>query len=110
MKQQSRPALITILCAMNFLGAFFQPVRVIRLLTTSQLEAWYGPYLSMVTVALLICTAGIWMMKRRAYSVFVALVGLQHVVHYWLGRWDSAFLFFPTLMVIVGAFYFRKMD
>ncbi|MDK9707026.1 MAG: hypothetical protein OEL83_08245 [Desulforhopalus sp.] len=105
---EERPAVITILCILGFIGVAFLVPKVFSTVAR-EIGFWYPPYLAIVGVVGLICNIGFWKMKKWGFYSYVLFVALNQIVMLSTGTWLPTALIVPVVVIIILAFYLRKM-
>jgi hypothetical protein len=104
----SRPAVITVICVIGFIGALLT-VPLIVSDSARNIGAWYPPYLALCALVGIVCMAGLWEMSRWAVFTYTAFGALNQIVLLVMGVWSVRALLIPGIVVAIGFTYLSKM-
>lgn len=93
-----RPGSITVICTVGFAGALIS-IPLIFSPITQQMHSWYPAFLLVSTVLLLVCVAGLWMMKRWAAHLYIAFVALSQIALVAMETWHILAFLIPAVTV-----------
>ncbi|MGB5159151.1 hypothetical protein [Desulfobacterium sp. N47] len=97
-EKAKRPASITIICIIGFIGAIY----IVPLVFSSkaqQVGSWYPPYLVFSIIIGLVCIAGLWIMKKWAAYTYTAFLVLNQIVLLAIGAWSVVALLIPAVVI-----------
>ena len=103
-----RPIPITIICVISFIGALVA-VPMIFSDVASAIGAWYPPLLAVSCVIGLVCTIGLWMMRKWAVYTYTAFAALNQVIMIVMGIWNPLALVIPGIVIVVMFIYISRM-
>jgi VIT1/CCC1 family predicted Fe2+/Mn2+ transporter len=108
-KKEKRPTAITVICVISFLGAlfpvlffFFSPLA--RQVFAQQFGAWSLSYMAFSTIAGLVCTVGLWLMKKWAAYAYIGLAAVNLAVGLAAGQSDI----WTSLIAVIIIFFALK--
>ena len=105
-EEQERPAIITALCLVGFIGA---PLGLVGTAMLTYSFDWIFGYAVCFTVARIVCMIGYWKMKRWGVTAYLIL-GLAHewfLIH--VGAWSLRVLFWQASVYTIGYWYLPRM-
>jgi hypothetical protein len=105
----NRPASITIICVLGFLGAV-AAVPLMMSLSLKMISPGYPTLLGVSTVAGLICMIGLWNMKQWAAIMYTGLVIVNQVFLISMGLWSPLALIVPGIIVFIALKNLDKMS
>lgn len=108
-QKAERPPGIQAFCILNFLGALLTPVLIIGYFADPGVPRWYPALLSVYIIASLLSLIGIWLMRRKALYVYIALIVLNQSLHLSMGRWNPLSLLLPLFLIGYGLRHIREM-
>jgi hypothetical protein len=100
--QTKRPLLLTVLCILSALGALVV-IPAVFSPSIRRVAIWYPEYLAFSTVIGLICTFGIWKMKKWAVILYTVMFFVAQVILISIGAWKIYGALIP--MTYAGACY-----
>ena len=103
-----RPALLTILCVLGFLGAFLKYFLVLSP-PVQEIGRAYALYLSLSTVFEILCLASLWSMRKWAVWGYLAYFLVHQGVHLWIGEWRWFAFLLQTALALTALAYYRRM-
>lgn len=106
---KERPAAITIVCILGFIGAAFT-IPLFFLKITREVGSWYPPYLGLSSVIGLICLIGLWKMKKWAAYAYAALAGVNQIVLLTTRTWNIMALIIPAIIAGIALANLKRMD
>ena len=107
-EKEKRPASITLLCVLGFIGApligflIFSPL-------AQQAGSWFSPYLILSSLVWFGCLVGLWMMRKWAAYTYTGLAVLNQVVLLGIGTWSAATLLVPGIFTFFALKNISKM-
>ena len=104
----SRPAAITVICVIGFIGGLFT-IPLIFTDIARNIGAWYPPYLAISAVLGFVCMVGLWKMRRWAVFTYAGFVALNQVVMLAMGIWNVFALLIPGIVIAIGFTHLSKM-
>ncbi|WP_153912776.1 hypothetical protein [Shewanella sp. TC10] len=105
---KKRPALISIVCILHFVGGLIS-LPIIFTDSATIVGAWYPYFLAIATLIGLATFIGLWMMKRLAAYAYIFYALVNQFVLIYTGVWVVATLVMPVLMVVLIAVYFKRL-
>ena len=106
--KSGRPASITIICIIGFLGALIT-VPLIFTVITHQVHTWYPLYLVFSFVVRVVCLVGLWMMKKWAAYTYTGFAILNQFALFPAGRWNILDLLIPAVVIFFALKNLSKM-
>jgi hypothetical protein len=103
-----RPVPITLICILSAIGALIA-IPLIFTEAARSIGTWYPPYLAFGAVLGLVCTVGLWLMRRWAVYLYTALMVLNQIVLLSMGVWNILALAIPLIVIIIGFSYLSRM-
>src|SRR5215471_21207352 len=104
----SRPAIITTLCVVMFVGVVFI-VAIIFSQSVRDIGAWYPPLLAFSAVVGFVCMIGLWKMRKWAVYGYTAFYVVNQVVLLATGLWSISALVIPGIFIAVMFSQVSKM-
>ena len=107
-KTTNRPALISIVCILGWVGSAFAILSSLLLLALGN-AVWVGVFSGVVTVVGVIILIGIWRMRRWAVLAYTGLFVVSQIVLLLLGIWNI-FSLFPVFVLLVFWYFYPEMS
>lgn len=104
-----RPALITYLCVLGFIGCLLRMYFVLAP-ALRQVSPWYPPFISVATLFLLACLYGLWRMRRWSAWALGAYLIATSLVQWSVGLLEARSLALAAALSLTSLFYYRKME
>jgi VIT1/CCC1 family predicted Fe2+/Mn2+ transporter len=113
-KREKRPTAITVICVISFLGVlfpvlifFFSPLA--RQIFAQQFGAWSLSYMAFSTIAGLVCTVGLWLMKKWAAYAYIGLAAVNLAVGLAAGQSDIWTSLIAAIIIFFALKHVAKM-
>ena len=103
-----RPIAITVICIILWVGAAF----TVWLLSSDAVWAiapWYPPLLGVSALIGVLCTIGVWMMRKWGVYGHIALTATNQVILTTTGLWSLRALLLPAIFIVVMLIYLSRM-
>lgn len=108
-EKPERPASITVICVVGFIGALFA-VPLIFSPLARMIGSWYPPYLAFSCVVGFVCMVGLWKMKKWAVYIYTGFVLLNQIVLLSMGVWNVFALIIPAIVIVIAIKNLPKMS
>ena len=108
-EKSSRPAAITVICIIGFLG-LIPAFLLIFSPASSSIGVWYPPFLALASVSGLVSFIGIWLMKKWGVYAYTGLTSLSQIVLLAKGVWSPVALLIPLVVIVLGFSNLKKMS
>ena len=104
-----RPLILTLLCALGFLGCF---IKIFYGFSTEirSVRIWYPSYISLSTIVLMIALFGLMQMKRWGLFLFAAFFLIHQWVQWRVGLWDVGSSLLFAAILLVGVLHYKKLS
>ena len=96
-----RPIIISVLCIFGFLYVFFTPLMFL-VPVPIQSGKWWHPFVGCTAILTLICTIGLWRMRKWGLFGYVITLILFQYVSFELSQWDMWTLLPLFVVILVG--------
>jgi hypothetical protein len=106
---RKRPVAITVICVISFIGAAVA-VPMIFSDTARSIAPWYPALRGFSAVIGLVCTIGLWMMRKWAVYTYTAFAAVNQVILLATGLWNPLALIIPAIVIVVMFIYVSKMQ
>ena len=107
--KSERPLAVSIVCTAGFIGCFLTLLVLISP-PIQQVGRWYALYLSAGAVFTVICLGSLWMMRKWAVIGYTLYAILNQGVYALAGMWNEKVLLLQAAIVVVGIYYYKKME
>ena len=104
-----RPGIITAICIIGFIGAALTIPLIFSSIADS-IGAWYPPYLGLSAIVGLVCTIGLWQMKKWSVITYTVFAAINQIVLMVNGVWNVFALIIPAIFIAIIFSKFKEMD
>ena len=104
-----RPASITIICIIGFIGLLIT-IPMVFSDAAKSLGDWYPPYLAFSALVGLACMIGLWMMKRWSVIIYTIFTAINQVALFIMGFWNIFAIIIPAIVVLIGILKYKEME
>jgi hypothetical protein len=116
-KREKRPTAITVICVISVISiigsftvsAFFFSSSV-RQISSQQFGAWYLPFLVFRAIVDLVCTVGLWLMKKWAAYAYTGVAAVTLAVQLAMGKSDIWSFLITAIVIFFALKYVTKMS
>jgi VIT1/CCC1 family predicted Fe2+/Mn2+ transporter len=104
-----------LICVISFLGVlfpvlffFFSPLA--RQVFAQQFGTWSLAYMAFSTIAGLVCTVGLWLMKKWAAYAYTGLAAVNIAVGLAMGQFDIQIILITAVVIFFALKHVNKMS
>ena len=114
-KKAKRPTSITVICVISIIGvlftvsAFFFSSLVLKI-SAQQFGAWYLPFLAFRVIVDLVCTVGLWLMKKWAAYAYTGVAAVGLAVELAMGKSDIWSFLITAIVIFFALKHVAKMS
>jgi hypothetical protein len=101
-----KPAMIIAICVIGLINAI-QMINLVFSPMSKQVGALYPVYFSFSVALSLICIAGLWLLKRWAALLYMALLICNQAVLVAMGYWEVTAAIIPAAIILL---LFKHLD
>jgi hypothetical protein len=106
--KQKRPSSLTFICIGILIGAIFAGQSAFSPISR-QIASWYPTYLGFSAVGGLVCTIGLWSMRKWAVYAFIGLILVNLIVLFIFGNFNVVALMIGIIVIYVVSRHLPKM-
>jgi hypothetical protein len=103
-----RPIAVTVICIISWIGSAFA-VPLLFSDTARAIAPWYPPFLGVSALIGIVCTIGLWMMRKWGVYAYIALAAINQVILAMTGLWNPLALLIPAIVIVVMLIYLSRM-
>jgi hypothetical protein len=104
----NRPILISAVCLIGFIGAIIIFPTVFTI-DSSQRGSWFVLYFALTILVGATSLVGLWQMKKWGLYLYASMALINQIVLTLEGRWDTANVVMPSIVILIGFHYHAKL-